>query len=306
MRKLIIIISLFTLIPLSQISAQKGFYVGAGGGLTFYYGSISQKENLGYTGGINGMYQFNNQVGVGLSYNYNTLQASRTLNTTEYHFDGTLSSIDFHIYADLIGIIRNSSDYSPVKAKIDLGAGLISYDATAYLNGIEDKVHFDAPPSQGSSYKLHFGGELDYNITSNISAYISLLGNYCMTSDVDAYAYYTKNGIARSPTKNDFYYTTMIGARYYFETTGFSRGGGRSRTSRSSNSIGFGRFTGKQTAKQSFFTNNRTKNTNTRYEGKKKIKPRTALQPRATRNARTTKVRRSSSYQRYSNNSRKK
>lgn len=286
MVKLRIIFLLLITLPASLIYSQKGLYLGGGGGTTFYYGSITQRENMGYVGGVNAIYQFSSQIGVGLSYNYNTLQASRTAYGSEYSFEGTLSAVDLHLYADLIGIIRNSQNYSPVKAKIDLGAGYISYDATAYLNGNVDDVHFDNAPSVGNNYKVHFGGELDYNITDNITAYASLLGNYCLTSDVDAYSYYTKNGIAKSPTKNDFYYTTTVGARYYFASTGHTRGGSR-RPSVMSSTLGFSRYSGKKTAKQSFFTNNRSSYSKTygvsRYEGRTKMKRGRKLDSRESR-----------------------
>ena len=296
-----IIISILLTLPLAFTFAQKGLHVGGGIGATFYYGSITQRENMGLVGGINAIYQFSDQIGAGLSYNYNTLQASRTAYGNEYHFEGVLNAVDFHLYTDLIGIIRNSQNDSPVKAKIDLGAGFITYNASAYLNGSVDHTHFDNPPSVGSNFKVHFGVELDYNINDNISAYISLLGNYCLTSDVDAYSYYTKNGIARTPTKNDFYYTTTIGARYYFESTGFTKSD-RQRASIMSNTLGFTRYSGKKTAKESFFTNNRNSATNRnntpRFVGRTKVKRGRKLQSREVRNARRQETRYNKYYNR--------
>lgn len=300
MGKLRLIITLFLTLQLSLSFAQRGLYVGAGGGTTFYYGSITGRDIMGFSGGANASYQFNDQIGVGLAYNANTLQASRDAYGSEYHFEGTLNAVEFHLYTDLIGIIRNNSNYSPVKVKIDLGAGLINYDATAYLNGVVDRVHFDSPPSKGSSYKVHIGLELDYNITEHISTYFSILGNYCLTSDVDAYAYYTKNGVARTPTKNDFYYATTVGARYYFGSTGYSQGR-KKRPSIMSSTLSFSRYSGKKTAKQSFFNNNRSSYTQSygisRYQGKTRMKQGRKLESREARNAR----RQQSSYNRYYN-----
>lgn len=218
MRNLIKYFALFIFcIFASNTLAQSEFSIGAGGGSTHFYGSISSDKNIGYQMQVDGRYKFNSTFSTGLSFQYATLKSSRLTDAGSVgsYFDTNTKNVNVHLQMNVLSLLPEPRTLTKLRVALDVGPGLMFYDDIAFVRNSNGDFEYDlthkGEGGNGTAYKMHFGGEVGYELTDKLEVFGSILGNYIFSSDVDGYSVYN-NG--NSNSSNDFYYTTTVGLKY--------------------------------------------------------------------------------------------
>lgn len=271
MRKLFYILIFIIVVPFGKVIAQQGLSVGIGGGPNYFYGSIIEAKNIGFSGSLDARYNFSDQIHTTLSYSFNKLQASQLSGAkTAYYFDTNANNLDLHIGFNILQLAQIVDKNSPLRITLDMGFGISFYDEGLYYGDAnpskENDVHYgyQAKHGKGSSPKYLVGGEASYSINDTYSIFFNFLGHHYFTSEVDGKSHYIND--PATETYNDNYFTMSLGARYYLDTNG---AGKQSKTRRKSpngfyrndkngsifQNFRFNRYSGKKSPKQSIKSN---------------------------------------------------
>ncbi|MDG5800369.1 hypothetical protein QA597_08370 [Marinilabiliaceae bacterium ANBcel2] len=194
-------------------------------GVNFFYGSLADEQNMGYSVGVTIDREMSRILSARLNIISGTMQGTQIFegsNRPYANFDNFYTEITIGgTYRPLNHIFGYFKERG-VQPYALLQTGFIYFDATEYWGPIGDGPDgSEWRTATGVAGLASAGGGASFWVTPSLSANLEITGTYAFSDQIDAhdvwYARYDENmqGIGEAnTTNNDFYYQVTAGVSY--------------------------------------------------------------------------------------------